>query len=74
MAGLDIILEPEICIKRLDELSMIMVEVSDQYKDLLSLQGVGVYTASAIASICFNRPKAVVDGMSTGLESVIWGK
>ncbi|MBM1104851.1 A/G-specific adenine glycosylase [Aurantibacter crassamenti] len=32
------------------------------YKGLLKLKGVGDYTASAIASICFNEPKAVVDG------------
>ncbi len=32
------------------------------YKDLLRLKGVGDYTASAIASICFNEPTAVVDG------------
>lgn len=32
------------------------------YKDLLKLKGIGEYTASAIASICFNEPKAVVDG------------
>lgn len=32
------------------------------YKDLLQLKGVGDYTASAIASICFNEPTAVVDG------------
>ncbi|MEO9891479.1 A/G-specific adenine glycosylase [Aurantibacter sp.] len=32
------------------------------YKELLKLKGVGDYTASAIASICFNEPKAVVDG------------
>lgn len=32
------------------------------YKSLLTLKGVGEYTASAIASICFNEPKAVVDG------------
>ena len=32
------------------------------YKDLLKLKGVGDYTASAIASICFNEPAAVVDG------------
>lgn len=32
------------------------------YKDLLELKGVGDYTASAIASICFNEPTAVVDG------------
>ncbi len=34
----------------------------DNYKDLLKLKGVGDYTASAIASICFNQPNAVVDG------------
>lgn len=32
------------------------------YKDLLKLKGVGDYTASAIASICFNELTAVVDG------------
>jgi len=32
------------------------------YKELLKLKGVGDYTASAIASICFNEPQAVVDG------------
>lgn len=32
------------------------------YKELLKLKGVGDYTASAIASICFNEPTAVVDG------------
>ena len=32
------------------------------YKDLLKLKGVGDYTASAIASICFNEVAAVVDG------------
>lgn len=34
----------------------------DNYKDLLKLKGVGDYTASAIASICFSEPSAVVDG------------
>lgn len=34
----------------------------DNYKDLLKLKGVGDYTASAIASICFDEPAAVVDG------------
>lgn len=34
----------------------------DNYKDLLKLKGVGDYTASAIASICFNEVTAVVDG------------
>ena len=32
------------------------------YKTLLKLKGVGDYTASAIASICFNEATAVVDG------------
>ena len=32
------------------------------HKDLLQLKGVGDYTASAIASICFNEKQAVVDG------------
>ena len=34
----------------------------DNYEDLLKLKGVGDYTASAIASICFNQPTPVVDG------------
>ncbi|WP_055442766.1 A/G-specific adenine glycosylase [Lacinutrix himadriensis] len=34
----------------------------NNYKDLLKLKGVGDYTASAIASICFNEVCAVVDG------------
>ncbi|MCH3884031.1 A/G-specific adenine glycosylase [Tenacibaculum aquimarinum] len=37
-------------------------EFPDNYKDLLQLKGIGDYTASAIASICFNQPNAVVDG------------
>lgn len=32
------------------------------FKGLLALKGVGDYTASAIASICFDLPTAVVDG------------
>ena len=32
------------------------------YLDLLKLKGIGDYTASAIASICFKQPEAVVDG------------
>lgn len=37
-------------------------EFPNNYKDLLKLKGVGDYTASAIASICFNEAAAVVDG------------
>ena len=32
------------------------------FKQLLLLKGVGDYTASAISSICFDEPQAVVDG------------
>jgi A/G-specific adenine glycosylase len=32
------------------------------FKEIIKLKGVGDYTASAIASICFNEPTAVVDG------------
>lgn len=34
----------------------------NNYKDLLSLKGIGPYTAAAIASICYNEPVAVLDG------------
>ncbi|QOI98818.1 MAG: A/G-specific adenine glycosylase [Flammeovirgaceae bacterium] len=34
----------------------------DNYAALLTLPGIGNYTAAAIASICFNEPVAVVDG------------
>jgi A/G-specific adenine glycosylase len=33
-----------------------------EYKQLINLKGIGDYTASAIASIAFNKPHAVVDG------------
>ena len=32
------------------------------YEEIIKLKGVGDYTASAISSICFNEPTAVVDG------------
>ena len=32
------------------------------YTEIIKLKGIGDYTASAIASICFNEPTAVVDG------------
>jgi A/G-specific adenine glycosylase len=34
----------------------------DSYQDLIQLPGIGDYTASAILSIAFNKPYAVVDG------------
>lgn len=34
----------------------------DKYNELIQLKGIGDYTASAIASICFSEPNATVDG------------
>ena len=34
----------------------------DNYKELLLLKGIGPYTAAAIASFAFNKPRAVLDG------------
>lgn len=34
----------------------------NSYQEILNLRGVGDYTASAISSICFDLPHAVVDG------------
>ena len=34
----------------------------NNYTDLKKLKGIGDYTASAIASFCFNKPTATVDG------------
>lgn len=45
----------------------------DTYKKILTLKGVGDYTASAIASISFNEPTAVVDGNVYRVLSRIFG-
>lgn len=37
-------------------------EFPNTYNELIRLKGIGDYTASAIASICFNEPTAVLDG------------
>ena len=34
----------------------------DSYDEILSLKGIGPYTAAAVASICFGEPVPVVDG------------
>ncbi len=34
----------------------------EDYENILSLKGIGTYTASAIASFAFNKPYAVLDG------------
>lgn len=43
------------------------------YKELLKLKGVGDYTASAIASICYNETQAVVDGNVYRFLSRVFG-
>lgn len=45
----------------------------NNYKNLLKLKGIGDYTASAIASISFNQPEAVVDGNVYRVLSRIFG-
>ena len=45
----------------------------DNYNDLLQLKGVGDYTASAISSICFDEPQAVVDGNVYRVLSRVFG-
>ena len=45
----------------------------DSYRDLLKLKGVGDYTASAIASICYDEPQAAVDGNVFRVLSRIFG-
>lgn len=37
-------------------------EFPSTYSEIIKLKGIGDYTASAIASICFKEPTAVVDG------------
>ncbi|APZ46015.1 A/G-specific adenine glycosylase [Polaribacter reichenbachii] len=37
-------------------------EFPSTFKEIIKLKGIGDYTASAIASICFDEPTAVVDG------------
>ena len=43
------------------------------YNGLLKLKGVGSYTASAIASICFDEPRAVVDGNVSRVIARLFG-
>lgn len=45
-----------------------------KYEDILSLKGIGNYTASAIASFAFNLPYAVVDGNVLRVLSRFFGK
>jgi A/G-specific adenine glycosylase len=50
--------------RNLQKAAKILAETGfpDSYEGWLSLPGVGEYTAGAVASICFDRPVAAVDG------------
>lgn len=48
-------------------------EFPQTYQELLQLKGVGDYTASAIASICYDLPEAVVDGNVFRVLSRVFG-
>ena len=48
-------------------------ELPRSFDGLLKLKGVGNYTASAIASICFGEPRAVVDGNVSRVISRLFG-
>ncbi len=48
-------------------------EFPDSYQELIKLKGIGDYTASAIASIAYNKPHAVVDGNVYRVLSRIFG-
>lgn len=48
-------------------------EFPTTYKGLLDLKGVGDYTASAVGSICFDLPTAVVDGNVYRVLSRLFG-
>jgi A/G-specific adenine glycosylase len=48
-------------------------EIPANYQQLLSLKGVGIYTASAIASFGFGLQHAVVDGNVYRVLSRMWG-
>lgn len=45
----------------------------ETYEELIKLKGIGDYTASAIASIAFNKPHAVVDGNVYRVLSRVFG-
>src|SRR6187397_163857 len=45
----------------------------DEFKDILSLKGIGNYTASAIASFAYDLPYAVVDGNVFRVLSRVFG-
>lgn len=49
-------------------------EFPNTYQEILTLKGIGPYTAAAIASFAFNLPHAVVDGNVTRVLSRYYGE
>ncbi|MEP7319133.1 MAG: A/G-specific adenine glycosylase [Panacibacter sp.] len=45
----------------------------ENYEEIIALKGIGVYTAAAIASFCFDLPYAVVDGNVFRVLSRVYG-
>ncbi len=48
-------------------------KMPDTFEGLLAMKGVGIYTASAVASICFDEKKAVVDGNVSRVIARLFG-
>ncbi len=48
-------------------------EFPNKYQELIKLKGIGDYTASAIASICYQEPCTVVDGNVYRVLSRVYG-
>jgi len=48
-------------------------QMPGDYKGLLELKGVGPYTAAAIASWCYNEPRAAVDGNVSRVIARLFG-
>lgn len=48
-------------------------KLPETYAGWLKVKGVGAYTASAIASICFGEPRAVVDGNVSRVIARLYG-
>lgn len=48
-------------------------EFPKTYNELIKLKGIGDYTASAIASFCYDEPRAVLDGNVYRVLSRLWG-
>lgn len=64
-------------VRNLKKAAIVIVTTHDgvfprEYKDVLSLPGIGEYTAGAICSIAYNQPTPAVDGNVLRLVSRLW--